>query len=112
MATSPATIAHLADTLAALPLRFGKMFGEYAVYLDDKVLGFVCDDTFFLKITPAARTMLPDAEEGPAYPGSKPYLILSEALDDPDLSVRILRAVAADLPPPKTKPKPKKPKVK
>ena len=108
MATSSATITHLADTLSALPLRFTKMFGEYAVYLDDKVLGFVCDDTFFLKTTPSSRALLPDAEQGEAYPGSKPYLIFSEALDDPDQAVRVLRAVAADLPPPK----PKKSKVK
>ena len=107
MATSAATIAHLTDTLSALPLRFGKMFGEYGVYLDDKVLGFVCDDTFFLKITPTSRAMLPNTEEGEAYPGSKPYLILSEALDDPDFAVQVLKAVAADLPPPKPK-KPKK----
>ncbi|MEI2685232.1 MAG: TfoX/Sxy family protein [Cypionkella sp.] len=108
MATSAATIAHLTDTLCALPLRFGKMFGEYAVYLDGKVVGFVCDDTFFLKITPASRALLPDGEEGEAYPGSKPYLILSEALDDPDFVARILRAVATDLP----SPKPKQPKGK
>ena len=111
MATSAATIAHLTDTLSALPLRFGKMFGEYGIYLDDKVLGFVCDDIFYLKLTPTSRALLPDGEEGAAYPGSKPYLILSDALDDPDFVVRILRAVAADLPLPKPK-KPKEPKLK
>ncbi len=38
------------------------MFGEYGLYLEDKVLGFVCDNTVFLKITPAGQTLLgPDA---------------------------------------------------
>ena len=106
MSTSAATIAHILDTLAPLPLSSRKMFGEYALYLDGKTVAFVCDDTLFIKPTPGANAVLPDAERGPAYPGSKDYIIGSEALDDPDLCARALRAVAADAPPPKSK-KPK-----
>lgn len=106
MSTSPATIDHLLDTIP-LTLTVKKMFGEYALYLDGIVVAFVCDDTLFIKPTPGANAVLPDAERGPAYPGSKDYLIGSEALDDPDLCARALRAVAADAPPPK----PKKPKA-
>jgi len=108
MSTSAATIAHILDTLAPLPLSSRKMFGEYALYLDGKTVAFVCDDTLFIKPTPGANALLPDAERGPAYPGSKDYIIGSETLDDPDLCSRALRAVAADTPPPKPK-KPKKP---
>ena len=103
MSTSAATIAHILDTLAALPLSSRKMFGEYALYLDGKTVAFVCDDTLFIKPTPGANALLPDAERGPAYPGSKDYIIGSETLDDPDLCSRALRAVAADTPPPKPK---------
>lgn len=108
MSTSAATIAHILDTLADLPLSSRKMFGEYALYLEGKTVAFVCDDTLFIKPTPGAAAVLPDAERGPAYPGSKDYIIGSEALDDPDLCIRALRAAAADTPPPK----PKKAKVK
>ena len=108
MSTSAATIAHILDTLAPLPLSSRKMFGEYALYLNGKTVAFVCDDTLFIKPTPGANALLPDAERGPAYPGSKDYIIGSETLDDPDLCSRALRAVAADTPPPKPK-KPKKP---
>ncbi len=107
MASSPATIAHIIDTLADLPLTSRKMFGEYALYTGGIVVAFVCDDTLFIKPTPGALAVLPNAMRGPAYPGSKDYIIGSEALDDPDLCIRALRAVAADAPPPK----PKKPKV-
>jgi TfoX/Sxy family transcriptional regulator of competence genes len=103
MATSPATIEHILDTLSPLRLTHRRMFGEYALYLDGIVVAFVCDDTLFIKPTPSALTVLPDAERGPAYPGSKDYIIGSEALDDPDLCTRALRAVAADAPPPKPK---------
>ena len=43
----------------------------------------------------------------PAYPGSKDYICLEGALDDPDLTIAALRAVAADLPEPAAK-KPRK----
>ena len=108
MSTAAATIAHILDTLAPLPLSSRKMFGEYALYLDGKTVAFVCDDTLFIKPTPGANAILPDAERGPAYPGSKDYIIGSESLDDPDLCSRALRAAAADTAPPK----PKKPKAK
>lgn len=110
MSTSAASIEHILDTLSPLRLSFKKMFGEYALYLDGIVVAFVCDDTLFIKATPGATAILPDAERGPAYPGSKDYIIGSEALDDPDLCARALRAVAADAPPPKPK-KPRKPKA-
>lgn len=107
MTTAAATIDHILDTLADQPLTVKKMFGEYALYLNGIVVGFVCDDTLFIKPTPSALGTLPDAPRGPAYPGSKDYIIGSEYLDDPDLCIRALRAVAADAPPPKAK-KPKK----
>ncbi|MGV8950627.1 MAG: TfoX/Sxy family protein [Cypionkella sp.] len=108
MTTTPATIEHILDTLADQPLTVKKMFGEYALYLHGIVVGFVCDDTLFIKPTPSTLALLPDAPRGPAYPGSKDYIIGAELLDDPDLCIRALRCVAADAPPPK----PKKPKAK
>ena len=110
MATSPATITHILDTIADLPgLSARKMFGEYALYLDGKVIALVCDDQLFVKPLPAAQALLPDARMAPPYPGAKPQMLLTETLDDPDLAIRILQAVARDLPPPRSK-KPKGPK--
>ena len=112
MATSQTTIDHLLDLLSAAgDLSTRKMFGEYGLYLDGKVVAFICDNTLFLKITPGSLALLPDVEQGPCYPGSKPYLVLTETLDDPDLAIRALRTVAADAPPPKPKAA-KKPNVK
>ena len=111
MATASATIDHIIDTLADLPLTARKMFGEYALYSAGIVVAFVCDDILLIKPTPGALALLPDTPRGPAYPGSKDYIIASDLLDDPDLCIRALRAVAADAPPPKVKrPKPAKAK--
>jgi TfoX/Sxy family transcriptional regulator of competence genes len=103
MATQAATIDHMLDTLAVLSLTARKMFGEYALYLDGKTVAFVCDDTLFIKPTPGALALLPDTERGPAYPGSKDYIIGSEVLDDPDLCARVLRRVAEETLAPKPK---------
>ena len=113
MATSAATIDHLLDALSgAGTLTARKMFGEYALYLCGIVVAFACDDTLFIKPTAAALAMLQGAPKGPAYPGSKDYIIASDLLDDPELCIRALKAVAADAPPAKPKlPKPKKPQT-
>jgi TfoX/Sxy family transcriptional regulator of competence genes len=107
MGTRADSIAHLLDALAPLPLSARKMFGEYALYLDGKVVALVCDDLLYLKPTPGARATLPDCPTGNPYPGAKLHLLVTDALDDPAPVISALRAIAADLP----APKPKKPKT-
>lgn len=106
MGTRADTIDHLLDALALLPLSARKMFGEYALYLDAKVVALVCDDQLFLKPTAGAVAALPDCPSGAPYPGAKPHLLVTDALDEPDRVVSALKAIAADLP----APKPKRPK--
>jgi TfoX/Sxy family transcriptional regulator of competence genes len=107
MGTRAQTIARLLDTLAPLPVTSRKMFGEYAHYLDGKVVALVCNDQLFLKPTSGAIATLPDCPTGAPYPGAKPHLLVTDALDDPDAVVAALTAIAADLP----APKPRKPKT-
>ncbi len=102
MSTRPDTIEALLDTLCnAGPLRARKMFGEYALYLDERVVALVCDDQLFVKPTPGARAALPDADLAPPYKGAKPHLLAADTLDDPEPVASALRAAATDLPPPK-----------
>lgn len=96
-------------------LGYRKMFGEYALYLDSKVVALVCDNQLFLKPTAAGRALLGSAAtEAPAYPGSKPYLLLGGELDDRALLQRLLQATAdaLPLPPPKKPAKPRAKKLK
>jgi TfoX/Sxy family transcriptional regulator of competence genes len=82
-------------------LTYRKMFGEYALYLDGKVVALVCDDQLFLKPTPAGRTLLGPVPEAPPYPGSKPFLLLSAELDNPGQLGAALETTAQALPAPK-----------
>ena len=80
-----------------------KMFGEYAIYCDGKVVALICDDQLFVKKTVAATTMLGDkAEEGYPFPGAKPYFIVSD-IDNPRFMSQLMRAIADELPVPKQK---------
>lgn len=79
-----------------------KMFGEYAIYVDDKLVALVCDDQLFVKPTPAGRALLGTPVEAPPYPGAKPSFLLEE-LDDDELLTALFRATAAALPGPRPK---------
>ena len=106
MATRPQTIDDLNDALSDLSgLSTRTMFGEYAVYLGGKVVALVCTDLLYIKPTAGALALVPDPVMAPPYPGAKPHICLEGALDDPDQVIATLRAVAADLPDPKPKPK-------
>jgi len=108
MATSAATVEHILDTLAPLPISACKMFGEYALYLDGRVVALICNDDLFIKPTSGVLVLLANGPMGPPYPGAKPHFVATELLDDVAALTAALRAVAADVP----LPKPKKPKVK
>ncbi len=108
MATSAATVDHMIDTLSPLPVTARKMFGEYALYLDGRVVALICNDDLFVKPTVGSVALLADGPMAPPYPGAKPHYLATDLLDDVDRLTAALRAVAADVPPPK----PKKPKVR
>lgn len=89
-------------------LTFRKMFGEYALYLDGKVVAFACDNSLFIKPSDAVATLAPDLPGRPPYPGAKDYPVADELLDDTDLLRRLITETAALMPPPK----PAKPRKK
>jgi TfoX/Sxy family transcriptional regulator of competence genes len=91
-------------------ISFKKMFGEYAIYCDEKVVALVCDNQFFLKPTEAGRALLTEIIEAPPFPGAKSYFLMADTLDDRALITQLVRTSAAALPLPKPK-APKKTKA-
>jgi TfoX/Sxy family transcriptional regulator of competence genes len=88
-------------------LSYRKMFGEYVVYLDGKVVALVCDNTLFVKPTAEGRAMLGEVSEQPPYPGAKLHFRIGAEIDDAVFLQRLLSSTAQVLPDPKPKPKPK-----
>jgi len=80
-----------------------KMFGEYGIYIDGKVVAFACDNSLFVKAADAIAAMTASLPRRPPYPGAKPYPIADELLDDSDRLQALLIATAAAMPEPKAK---------
>lgn len=109
MASDPGYVEYVLDQIGPLPgLAHKKMFGEYGLWLDAKIVALVCDDQCLLKPTAAGRALLGGDPPGvPPYPGAKPWLLV-EDLDDGEALRALLRATADALPAPKL-PKAKRP---
>ncbi len=111
MATSQTTDDYVLDQLSSVKnVSARKMFGEYALYVGNKVVALVCNDVLFVKITDAGKGYVGDAcEEGCAYEGARPSIAISEELiEDRRWLVELLELTAEHLP----EPKPKKKTVK
>lgn len=107
MASDLGFVQHVCDQARGVgDLTYRKMFGEYALYLGNKVVALICDNQLFLKPTEEGRRLLGTPSEAPPYPGARPHFVLDEKLDDPELVSALFLATGAALP----EPKPKQPK--
>jgi TfoX/Sxy family transcriptional regulator of competence genes len=106
MATSQATMEYITDQLARLGdrIRTRKMFGEYALYCDGKVVALICDNQLFLKPTEVGKTLLSQPVEQSPFPGAKPmWLVTDEFLEDREWLCQMVNAASEVLPFPKAK---------
>lgn len=78
-----------------------RLFGEFALYLNEKVVAYVCNNNLFLKNTKAAVRVAPDCPMLPPYPMAKPHPMASALLDEPDMLRQVRLAIGAKLPAPK-----------
>ncbi|MDR0367095.1 MAG: TfoX/Sxy family protein [Rickettsiales bacterium] len=90
-----------------------KMFGEYAIYKDGKMIILVCDNTLFVKILPEAAAVfakhgrVPDT--GRPYDGAKEHYIAD--VDDKELCLDLAAEMYRVLPMPKPRAQ-KKPRAR
>ncbi|PKM50188.1 MAG: competence protein TfoX [Firmicutes bacterium HGW-Firmicutes-7] len=85
-------------------ITYRKMFGEYGIYCEGKIIGLICDNQFFVKKTIVGADLLPSAEEAPPYTSAKPHFVI-EALDDKEFLAEFIRKTCDELPMPKPKKK-------
>lgn len=108
MATRRETVEYVLDQLDPLPVRARSMFGEYALYCDEKTVAFICDDTVFMKPTTVGEELLGPETLAPAYPGSKLYYAVpGDRLENREWLQDLVQRTADVVPLPKPKPKPK-----
>ncbi len=101
------TASYLAFVLEQLPplwdVRSRKMFGEYMVYLNEKPVLLVCDNTVFVKKLPVLDDLMRDTLCGYPYEGAKEHYVLD--VEDHELTEQVLRAAEAATPLPKPRKK-------
>ena len=106
MSSTKAYLNFVLEQLAELgDVSVRPMMGEYVLYHTGKVVGGIYDDRLLVKPTPSALQLLRESGKEVAY--DIPYLGAKELLvpdiDDRELTCRLIRAIAADLPAPKKK---------
>ena len=107
MATEQGFVEHLqSQSGLGAALSFRRMFGQYALYLQGRVVAFAFDNQLFLKPTAPGRALLGTPSEAPPYPGGKNWFLIDEQLEDRDLLGRLFRVTADALPLPAPKKKP------
>ncbi|MDP2855180.1 MAG: TfoX/Sxy family protein [Smithellaceae bacterium] len=104
MSSDQSFVEFVADQMAAAGnITYRKMFGEYAVYCDGKVVALVCDNQLFVKPTENGKTYIGDVCEARPYPEAKMYFLIEDAYEDPEWISGLIRITAKELPLPKPK---------
>lgn len=80
-----------------------KMFGEYVLYLEGKVIAMICANQLFVKATTIGKELLSNVVEAPPYPGAKSHFQVTEHIDNRELLKKLLLETAKALPQPKPK---------
>lgn len=108
MSTSDSTVDYFLEQLVAVPtVSARKMFGDYALYCQGKVVGLICDDQLFVKITDVGKAYVGSLyAQGIPYPGAKPWMrIDEEQIENREWLGELVTVTAASLPIPKPKKK-------
>jgi TfoX/Sxy family transcriptional regulator of competence genes len=101
MASDRHFIEFIADQMAmAGSISYRKMFGEYALYCDGKVVALVCDNQLYVKPTEGGRAYIGEVVEAPPYPGAKMYFQIQDAFENAEWISGLIKKTAQELPVP------------
>ncbi len=87
-------------------VRYRKMFGEYMVYLNEKPIILLCDNTVFVKKLPCVALYLEKAPCGIPYHNAKEHYILD--VENKELCQAVIPVLIENTPLPKPKSKKRK----
>lgn len=104
MATSLDFINYVCDQINGIgDTRYKKMFGEFMVYVNDKPVIIVCDNTAFVKKLDCIEEMMKDAETGYPYKNAKEHYILD--IDNAEFCKTVVAEIEKVTPVPKPRKK-------
>ncbi len=84
-------------------IRHRKMFGEYAIYCNNKIVALICDNQVFIKKTEGGRIYIGETVEAPPYPGAKSSFLIEDGFENAEWFSELIRITEKEMPEPKTK---------
>ena len=84
-------------------IRYKKMFGEFMVYVNNKPVIIVCNNSAFVKKLDCIEQMMKSAQTGYPYKGAKEHYILD--IDNSDFCKEIISKIEEVTPIPKPRKK-------
>ena len=88
MATTIEYIEYICEQIKGIgEIRYKKMFGEFMVYVNEKPVITVCNNTAFVKKLDSIQEMMQNAETGFPYKGAKEHYILD--VDESDFCQKV-----------------------
>ena len=75
-----------------------KMFGDYCLYCDGKVVGLICDNYLYLKPLKQLVPIIHECDQRmqPPYDGAKPHYVISDVYDRDYVSL-LVKTVAENI---------------
>ncbi len=98
-------VDYIIDQIDIQNVTFKKMFGEYALYFDEKLFALICDNKLFIKPTFAGLEFIGKVVEASPYPGAKPSFLIDDKLDDRDWLKKLVSLTVNEIPEPNPKKK-------
>lgn len=99
MATDLSYVQFVCEQLRGEEAAYKKMFGEYMVYVEDKPVLLVCDNTVFVKEVKELVELMSEADKGYPYDGAKEHYILD--IENSELVEKVVNVLKAITPMPK-----------
>lgn len=100
MSSSKSYIEFVCDGIRNLgEVRFRAMFGDYMVYLNDKPIFLVCDNTVYIKELKELENLKDNFDLGVPYDGAKEHYILD--IENHELTEEVAKILEQVIPIPK-----------
>lgn len=100
MATTNEYIEYVCEQIKDVgEVRYKKMFGEYMVYVNNKPVIIVCDNTVYVKKLDCIKDLMKNAPTGYPYNGAKEHFLLD--IEDRDFCKEVIKEVEKVTPIPK-----------
>ena len=92
MATDLEFIQYVSDQINETGrIRYRKMFGEYRIYVNDKPILLVCNNSVYIKKHECLLELLKESEKGIPYNGEKEHYLLD--IDNKELCKEAIKLV-------------------